>query len=86
MIAKADDSMRPGVVSMTHGFGDLPEKGGYLADGVSPNIFIPTRAPKDHQTINAMPLMSNFPVHLARCEGANAPAFAFAADDAPSTS
>jgi hypothetical protein len=53
---------------MTHGFGVLPEKHDYLEHGVSPNILIGTRRPGHHQTINAMPLMSNFPVHITRSD------------------
>jgi anaerobic selenocysteine-containing dehydrogenase len=66
VIAVADETMRRGSVSMTHGFGVLPENNRYFEHGVSPNVLIGTRNREDHQTINAMPLMSSFPVHIAK--------------------
>ncbi len=67
VIAEADKSMRRGVISMTHSFGDLPEDSGaegYLKHGVSPNLLISTD--RDLQTINAMPRMSGIPVNIRR--------------------
>ena len=66
-IAEADETLRPGVVSLTHGFGDLPDSTDYLTDGVSTNLLISTD--RDLQTINAMPRMSGIPVNVERASG-----------------
>ncbi len=66
-IAEGDETLRPGVVSLIHGFGDLPDAGDYLTDGVSTNLLISTD--RDLQTINAMPRMSGIPVSVHRTAG-----------------
>jgi anaerobic selenocysteine-containing dehydrogenase len=66
-IAEGDETLRSGVVSLTHGFGDLPDSGDYLTDGVSTNLLISTE--RDLQTINAMPRMSGIPVNIRRASG-----------------
>ena len=66
-IAESDDTLRPGVVSLTHGFGDLPGSTDYLTEGVSTNLLISTD--RDLQTINAMPRMSGIPVNVRRASG-----------------
>ena len=66
-IAEGDETLRPGVVSLTHGFGDLPDESDYLTDGVSTNLLISTD--RDLQTINAMPRMSGIPVNVERASG-----------------
>lgn len=59
----ADDSLRSGVVSISHGFGGLPDAGGdYARDGVSTNLLTSTDA--ELQSINAMPRMSALAVAL----------------------
>ena len=63
-IAEGDETLRTGVVSLTHGFGDLPDSTDYLTDGVSTNLLISTD--RDLQTINAMPRMSGIPVNVNR--------------------
>ena len=63
MIAQADETVRPGVLSVVHGFGVLPEENDYRQDGVSVNIFISTDA--NLQTINAMPRMTSIPVAIS---------------------
>ncbi|MDB5395478.1 MAG: nitrate reductase [Rhodospirillales bacterium] len=63
-IAEGDETLRPGVVSLIHGFGDLPDSSDYLTDGVSTNLLISTD--RDLQTINAMPRMSGIPVNIRR--------------------
>jgi anaerobic selenocysteine-containing dehydrogenase len=63
-IAEGDETLRPGVVSLIHGFGDLPDSSDYLTDGVSTNLLISTD--RDLQTINAMPRMSGIPVNVSR--------------------
>jgi anaerobic selenocysteine-containing dehydrogenase len=66
-IAEGDETLRPGVVSLTHGFGDLPDESDYLTDGVSTNLLISTD--RNLQTINAMPRMSGIPVNVERASG-----------------
>jgi anaerobic selenocysteine-containing dehydrogenase len=63
MIADADETLRPGVLSVVHGYGDLPEHLDFEKDGVSVNIFISTDA--NLQTINAMPRMTSVPVAVS---------------------
>ena len=60
--AMADDSVRPGVVSMTHCFGYLPGDNDYDRHGVSTNLLISTD--RDMQSISAMPRMSAIPVAI----------------------
>lgn len=63
-IAEADEAVRQGVVSMSHGFGDLPDgiddKSG---DGMCINQL--TTTDRQRQTINAMPRMTGIPVAVA---------------------
>ncbi len=66
-IAEADETLRTGVVSLIHGFGDLPDSSDYLTDGVSTNLLVSTD--RDLQTINAMPRMSGIPVNIRRASG-----------------
>jgi len=63
-IVEADETLRSGVVSLVHGFGDLPDRGDYRDVGVSTNLLISTD--RDLQTINAMPRMSGIPVNVRR--------------------
>lgn len=70
VVAEADNSVRPGAVSMVHGFGVLPDETDPLKHGASSNLLISTRA-QDVQTINAMPRMSAFAVHIARSDRLN---------------
>ncbi|MCX2981975.1 nitrate reductase [Halieaceae bacterium IMCC14734] len=61
-IAAADPSVRQGVVSVSHGFGGLPDADDYLEQGSNTNLLISTSS--DLASINAMPRMSGFPVRL----------------------
>ncbi len=58
--ATADASMRPGVVSMTHGFGGLPGD----AETAGTNVNILLSMDTDLQAISAMPRMSAVPVSI----------------------
>lgn len=71
MIAEADETLRPGVLSVVHGFGVLPEENDFKRDGVSVNIFISTDA--NLQTINAMPRMTSVPVVISPAERRSTP-------------
>jgi anaerobic selenocysteine-containing dehydrogenase len=62
VIADADETLRRGVVSVSHGFGGLPGDDAQL--GASPNALVSTDS--DLQTINAMPRMTAIPVNIRR--------------------
>jgi anaerobic selenocysteine-containing dehydrogenase len=67
-IIELDDSTRRGVVAMTHCWGDLPDADpGYLKSGANTNLL--TDLVTNCQTINAMPVMSSFPVKILRADG-----------------
>lgn len=61
---EVDDSLRPGVVSVSHGFGGLP--GEAESNGASTNLLISTDT--GLQTINAMPRMTAIPVNIRRVQ------------------
>jgi len=62
---ECDDSLRPGVVTMTHGWGALPgDKRGYQVVGSSTNRL--TSADTDIETINSMARMTGIPVRIER--------------------
>jgi anaerobic selenocysteine-containing dehydrogenase len=62
--AEADGSLRPGVVSMAHGFGALPDEGEYEHDGSSTNLLLSLE--RNRQAINAMPEMTGVPLKLEK--------------------
>ncbi|MAT49820.1 MAG: nitrate reductase [Porticoccaceae bacterium] len=64
-VVKADPTVRRGVVSMTHGFGTLPEETVYEEHGSSTSMLISTD--RDLDVINAMPRMTAIPVNIDRC-------------------
>lgn len=62
-IAKVDDTVGPGAVSMTHCWGGLAEDGRPFTEvGVNTNLLVSTD--RDCEPINAMPRMSAIPVQL----------------------
>jgi anaerobic selenocysteine-containing dehydrogenase len=62
-IVKADDTVRPGVIVMSHGWGGMPDaKENYARDGASTNLL--TTTDTDLDPINAMPVMSAIPVRI----------------------
>jgi anaerobic selenocysteine-containing dehydrogenase len=61
-IVEADETLRPGVLSMLHGFGGVPESSEYLRDGASVNLLISTDWALE--PINAMPRMTAFAVAI----------------------
>jgi len=69
MIAHADETVRRGVLSISHGFGGIPGTENYLRDGVSPNMLISTD--RDLQTINAMPRMTAIPINIRHITAAD---------------
>jgi anaerobic selenocysteine-containing dehydrogenase len=67
-ILEADESLRPGVVSMTHGWGGMPdEEEDYVSHGASTNLLTTTDTGLD--PINAMPVMSAIPVRIEPATG-----------------
>ncbi|WP_257538485.1 molybdopterin-dependent oxidoreductase [Sphingobium sp. CFD-1] len=68
-LAQADGTLRPSVVSMSHGFGGLPDED--MDDAGSPNLLISTDS--DLQTINAMPRMTAIPVRVRRLDRFSTP-------------
>jgi anaerobic selenocysteine-containing dehydrogenase len=62
--AAADNGVRPGVISMAHGFGGLPDQQHDESEGASTNLLLTVRS--NRQSINAMPEMSGIPLRLER--------------------
>jgi anaerobic selenocysteine-containing dehydrogenase len=62
-VAEADPNLRRGCVSMSHGFGDLPDANRYDDHGVAVNALLTTDF--GLQTINAMPRMTAVPVNIS---------------------
>ncbi|MBY0401678.1 nitrate reductase, partial [Myxococcota bacterium] len=59
---EADPSLRRGVVSLVHGFGQLPSRSAaYEEWGVAVNLLL-SLEPGSRETINAMPRMTGIPV------------------------
>ncbi|MGE0776617.1 MAG: molybdopterin dinucleotide binding domain-containing protein, partial [Sphingomonadaceae bacterium] len=57
---QSDDAVRPGVISMSHGWGSLPDRDTHAGSCV--NLLISTE--RDVEPINAMPRMSAVPVNI----------------------
>ncbi|MET0545058.1 MAG: molybdopterin-dependent oxidoreductase [Caulobacterales bacterium] len=66
--AAADASLRPGVVTLPHGWGGRPGDPDWRTNGVCVNPLIADD--RDYETVNAMPRMSGVPVSLRRIETA----------------
>ena len=62
-IAEAAPKLRRGCISMSHGYGDLPDANRYGEHGVAVNALLTTDF--DLQTVNAMPRMTALPVHVS---------------------
>ncbi len=63
-VVSTDPTIRRGVVSMTHGFGSLPDDTVYERDGSNTGMLISTD--RDLEPINAMPRMSAIPINISR--------------------
>lgn len=63
-VVQADPTVRAGVVSMTHGWGTLPDETIYERDGSNTGLLISTD--RDVDPINGMPRMSAVPVNVTR--------------------
>lgn len=64
-VAESDATVRPGVVSLTHGFGGEPADVDQDWDG-SANINLLIASDRDVEDLNSMPRMSAIPVNLER--------------------
>ena len=64
-VVEADENVRPGVVSLTHGWGCEPVEPGDAWDG-SANVNLLIACDRDVEELNAMPRMSAIPVNLER--------------------
>jgi anaerobic selenocysteine-containing dehydrogenase len=62
VVADRDETMRRGVIAVSHGFGGLP--GDDARFGASPNLLVSSDS--DLQSINAMPRMTAIPVNITR--------------------
>ncbi|SCW66323.1 Anaerobic selenocysteine-containing dehydrogenase [Sphingobium faniae] len=62
VIVEADESMRQGVVAMSHGWGKLPGQNADPREGVCTNLMV--RTDIRVEKINAMPAMSAIPVRI----------------------
>ncbi|MET0546295.1 MAG: molybdopterin-dependent oxidoreductase [Caulobacterales bacterium] len=69
-IAKADETLRAGVVTLAHGWGGLPDQN----DNDQACVNLLTSTVEDLEPINAMPLMSAIPVRVERVGAALAAA------------
>ena len=71
-VVERDDTLRPGVASMAHGWGGLPDEGlAYEGAGASPTLLISTD--KNLEPINAMARLSSIPVRFERRFAETAP-------------
>lgn len=61
-IVEVDDTVRPGVVQLNHGWGGLPDEGSYDRDGSNVNLLIDTK--HAWEPITAMVRMSAIPVNI----------------------
>jgi anaerobic selenocysteine-containing dehydrogenase len=66
-IVESDDTVREGLISMTHSFGDAPEHDGDIAT-IGSNTGRLTAVDRDYEPYTGMPRMSNIPVRVTRCE------------------
>jgi anaerobic selenocysteine-containing dehydrogenase len=69
-IAQPDDTVRPGVLSMTHGFGDLPGRDDARRKGASTSRLL--RLDEGLQPYTSQPRMSNVPVAVRRLDAEDA--------------
>ncbi len=66
-IVEPDDTVREGLVSMSHSFGDVPEHDGDLR-AIGSNTGRLTPVDRDYDPYTGLPRMSNIPVRITRCE------------------
>ena len=67
-IVEPDPTVREGLVSMSHAFGDVPEHDGEVREIGSTTGRL-TPVDRDYDRFTGLPRMSNIPVRVSRCEG-----------------
>ena len=68
-VVQNDDSLRPGVISLSHGWGGEPVEPGEDWDGAA-NVNLLIAADRDYDEVTALPRMSAIPVNLERVNAA----------------
>jgi anaerobic selenocysteine-containing dehydrogenase len=63
-VVDEDDTLRSGVVSMSHGWGNLPDTDDDPHQGACTNLLV--RTDRDTEMINGMPVMSAIPVSVVK--------------------
>jgi anaerobic selenocysteine-containing dehydrogenase len=66
-VAEADPTVRAGLISMSHSFGDAPEHDGALLE-IGSNTGRLTPLDRDYDRFSGLPRMSNIPVRIARAQ------------------
>jgi anaerobic selenocysteine-containing dehydrogenase len=64
-VVEADPTVREGLVSMSHSFGDVPERDGDVL-AIGGNTGRLTSVERDYDRFSGLPRMSNIPVRIAR--------------------
>jgi len=64
-VVEADPTLRPGLVSMSHSFGDTPEHDGDVRE-IGGNTGRLTSVERDYDRFSGLPRMSNIPVRIER--------------------
>ncbi|MEZ4217247.1 MAG: molybdopterin-dependent oxidoreductase [Myxococcota bacterium] len=67
-VVEPDASVREGLVSMSHSFGDLPERDGDVR-AIGSNTGRLTSVERDYDRFSGLPRMSNIPIRIERVEG-----------------
>jgi anaerobic selenocysteine-containing dehydrogenase len=67
-VVEADPTLRPGLVSMSHAFGDAPDGGDAteVVRSVGSNTGALTSVERDYDRFSGLPRMSDIPVRVAR--------------------
>jgi len=65
-IVEPDETVREGLVSMSHSFGDVPERDGEVAT-IGSNTGRLTSVDRNYDRFTGMPRMSNIPVRITPC-------------------
>ncbi len=66
-VVEADPTLRPGLVSMSHAFGDAPERDADVRE-IGANTGRLTSVERDYDPFSGLPRMSNIPVRIERAE------------------
>lgn len=64
-VAEADESLRPGIVAMTHAFGGLPDEDDRHRE-LGSNTGRLTRADVEYEPMSGMPRLGAIPVAICR--------------------